>query len=328
MTFKKKLQTMILYIVIFYLLLSAVFNLLIDPYGKYNLVNVKGINRYKYNYEQQDVLNRIFEDNKIDTLVFGTSRSATMGNEDHFTKNGSSVLNLSDAIYGNPEDIYNYLTFALKKTSTIKQIFIGIDLHVYEKKNRLGKIRNDLYYTFPYMYSFLSSIAKLTPIYNSISFYSMNKNIRGEEPKAPQDNNGVREYLHKKLTVKQIELAKHKKPKKLIYTKIDLDYFEKIDNLLRENEVNVYFYTFPNSVWYYDSVYSLNEVNSFYGELRKYISFYNFSYINFTTKDAKNYYDISHYGKKLNALILKSIFSGHSSATINGDMLFKKIEKI
>lgn len=293
MIFKNYVKKLILYSLVFYVAFSALFNLLIDPYGKYNIVNIEGFNRYKYVYEQQEVLNKFFHDSKIDTLIFGTSRSAVMGRERYFKNNNYKVLNLSDAIYGNPKDIYNYLHFTLKYPNNIKRVFIGIDYHVYAKKSSLWNLRNDLYYSDPHLYYYIASLVKLTPLYNHLSFYTIEKNLIKEQPKAPQDDYGIREYLHETLDKKNIKVTG--RTKKLLYQESDFENYKEIYKLLKSKGIDAVFYTFPSHKNYYKTDFSYNEVSVFNKKLGSYIPYHNFAYINKITKNPENYFDFSHF---------------------------------
>ncbi len=327
MIFKNRIKKFLLYLFGLYLIFSFLLNIIVDPYGKFNLISIDGFNKHKYNYEQVSYLKKAIEDKKINTLIFGTSRSAILGDEEYFQQNNRKVLNLSDGLYGNPKDIYNFLKYYININNNIKEIFIGIDLHVYQRKNNIEKIKNYIFYKAPNVSYFLYSLIKLSPIYNYLSFYNIRKNFNSELPLAPQDEYGIRKYFYKTLKGKEEELNFNKKTVKLIYGDSDLKNFKKIKEFGEANNIQINFFTFPNSIWYYQNSYSYKDVNIFYQELSKYITFYNFSYINRYTKDPNNYHNISHHTKIFNNLILNCITEKKEFIKIDDEFICKYIEE-
>lgn len=307
MTSKRLVKKLIIITITSYILLSAIFNLLVDPYGKYSFFLLDGFNRNKYFYEQSSTLGKVLNDKTIDTLIYGTSRSAILGREEYFLKHQRKVLNLSDAVYGNPKDILKNLKFIFEHNKNIEEVFIGIDLHIYNKNNILGEARNKLFYLVPKTYLEIYRLFKLTPFYNFLSFTTIQKNLNEEIPKAPLNEYGIRKYLHKTLAQKEYKVTKDKK--KLVYEEEDLKHYQLINRYLQSKGIKAIFYSFPNHKHYYETIYSYKDVRNFYDSLSNYIDFHDFAFINRYTSNDNYYFDFTHYGSKMNYHILSAIFS-------------------
>jgi len=309
----------VFFVIISFMLLSMMINWIVDANHIFHQVKIKGFNDFKYKRVQNKVLlNATKNINKFDTIIFGTSRSAIYGSSNF--KN-LKILNLSDAVYGYPEEIYRYIKFLETKPNNIKNIFIGIDIQtMIEQKNKTGILRNKMFYKYPTMAYLLTKYVKLLPNALPLSYLTVKNNINNKIPRTTGDENGTKHY---NIATMQYNTTKTTRTV-FIYETMVLKYLSKIEYLCNQLNIRVVFFTFPYSNKFYTFDYSKKDIDKRNTLLLSYVSgYYNFSYLNNLTRNDNNYFDISHqnhnFDKYLyNALVLKS-----NSETINGEFIYK-----
>lgn len=117
------------------------FNLLIDPFGIFNLIELDGVNKDKISVQKHARLNRAANIAilKPKAIIIGSSRMVSMDPE--YLK----VLVNDDAVYNsaiqgaNFEEIYAYFLHAAYVQPDLKHVLIGIDLFAFNENKKSGK---------------------------------------------------------------------------------------------------------------------------------------------------------------------------------------------
>ena len=132
MTYKGYVKLVLITSVSIYATLFILAKIIIDPYNEFNLLKLP-INKIKYSISTKVtpylLSNKLLQDKY--NLVFGTSRSSLI---DSALLN-TNTLNLSSGVYGNPTDIYHFLSnLSKQKLDNINTIYYLVDYHVFNTK--------------------------------------------------------------------------------------------------------------------------------------------------------------------------------------------------
>jgi len=131
-SYKGYIKSVLIISVSIYAILFVLVKIIVDPYNEFNLFELE-INKTTYTVSRK-ITPYLLSDKLIEhkyNLVFGTSRSALVDNEIL----GAETLNLSPGVYGNPTDVYHFLsTLSEQKLNNINTIYYLVDYHVFNTK--------------------------------------------------------------------------------------------------------------------------------------------------------------------------------------------------
>ena len=106
------------------------FNYLVDPYGRNNIIKIKGFNFYKSRIDERILKfeNMLLED--YDSYIFGSSKVTVMDPDiiQKLTQEKAYNVAFSSATI---DEYYKYIDYLIKRNKNIKSIFIGIDLFAF-----------------------------------------------------------------------------------------------------------------------------------------------------------------------------------------------------
>ena len=315
----------------------ALFNYIIDPYGMNEKWMIDGINNYKqtntgYTYRFKT---NIVMDKEFDTLLLGTSRIGVMDPEvvDGYLK-GKSFNFESPA--STVEMQYKLFMYTLKHNN-IKNLVYGIDFMTFNKSRTLEK-------TFPEFNELDEKIVAKERISNYDLYFNletfktsstvlyknlMNKKIVENRYLA---KNGMRTYTEYQLNLKEglydskrsinDSFREYYNNENGIYKNYEfsaryLDYFSKIIDECKKNDIKRWVYIPPMMSEHFDSLNSagyFDDFEHFKRELAKITNYIDFTGHNSITTNKENYWDSSHLRVELTKPLMARVFNDLSHA--------------
>ena len=171
-------KAIFIYILVGYLLAALAINVILDPYGEYNIFQHK---RYAQSHETMPykAFEKLLHDDY--SLVFGTSHSATLSAKIM----GERILNLSTSVYGSPIDVELFLSkLDPKRRAHIQRIYYLLDYHVFGNKTSVYEGK-DFSSSFEF---FIETFKNINPEKLQRSLGLLIKNITGTNSTSITDN--------------------------------------------------------------------------------------------------------------------------------------------
>ncbi|MDJ0746376.1 MAG: hypothetical protein QNJ32_23845 [Xenococcaceae cyanobacterium MO_167.B27] len=169
------------YIISLGLLLASVFifNIAIDPYGDFRLINIQGINTEKIladsGGERRSKANDITY-GEYDTIILGTSRALRTLDPNHPVFKNRKAYNLS--LRGsNIYEIYQVYNYARKKQA-LKTVVFPLDFLTFtDKRTVSGDFKSSQFYLKPYSWGFLKYNLSIDQLF--LSLKTIKNNLEG-----------------------------------------------------------------------------------------------------------------------------------------------------
>ena len=312
----------------------ALFNYIIDPNGMNNKIVIDGINSYKKTntgYTYRFKTTRLIE-NEFETLMLGTSRIGVMDPNvvGKYTK--GSTFNL-EAPASTTEMHYKLFKYALKHNH-IKNLVYGIDFMAFNGSRTLDK-------TYPQFKKLDSKISNQEEITNydlyfnldttKSSFNILYKNITNQKIITERYlQNGMRvfyPYIDKLARGKYSYERRMQYSFQEYYNKVNgiykdykysenyLNYFSKIIEECKENNIKIWVYIPPMYNRHFDSLQSAgyyDEFEKFKRELVKVTNYIDFTGRNTITNNADNFWDSAHLRVNITTPLMARIFHDKS----------------
>ncbi len=270
MLYKRWILSLLKIILIVYFSLFIVINLIIDPYGEFNLFKFE-FNKFKtftsYDTFPFKLLEKLKNNKYI--LVFGTSRSQLI-NSDLAKEN---ILNFSSSLYGNPVDVYNVIRQVNKKQlKNIKEIWYLIDTHTFNSKNSV--------------YANLNLHSKKDFITQSISNLNIDKIKASYRTITSNLNKNNTYYISQygetiKIKEKVFDgiIGKNDIMRIPITTKKAIKYLSKVDEFCKKNSIKITYFTTIYNLPYLKTC----DLNLYKNQFKDFLSvidgFYDFHYV-------------------------------------------------
>jgi hypothetical protein len=310
----------------------ALFNYIIDPYGINNFIKIKRVNIYKKSNTPYTIRfkSNIIRNHKFDTLMLGTSRIGGMNPDivNKYTKGDSFNFEIPGSII---EQQYKMFLYTLKYNH-IKHLIYGIDFFSF---NANLTIKND----FQEFYELEEEIESGKEIKNYDLYFNIKTlrdsfmlfltNLRGQKIYENKFllKNGMREYVQYKDEIRRGVFDIDKKIKHSMNSYFDkergtyrryrfsykyLDYFRKIVDYCKDNNITVHVYIPPIYSKHFDALYIadyFDEFELFKKEIAQITNYTDFTGHNIITDNKNNFWDSSHIRKKFTQMIMAKIFN-------------------
>lgn len=288
--------------------LVAVVNIIIDPYQYFFTKKISGLNEYKPEYREHEMLSKAAEIKHInaETILLGSSR-VMMG------------LNTSNPVFSEPKTVYNlglpgtnmyeslqYFKHALTFQKNIKQVVIGVDFFMFNKnlenldnfdEARLGKTI--------YLKDLMNTTLSIDTLDASLS--TIEANYSGDHLKKTEEStrNKFRRWIEKFLNYEGFY-------KTYTLSEEQLNYFKTLINLCEKNNIDYYVFISPTHATQYEAIDVAGLWNTFEDWKRAIVHItpvWDFSGYNSVTTEAIsesmiNYIDSSHYSPHTGDLVL------------------------
>ncbi len=339
-------------------ILIVSFNYLIDPYGIFGIKLPYNINKNKTNIAI-DRMSKFyyFKRKKPEVLLIGSSRMAVFKPKDLKAYVNKNIYNFSMGsctIY----ELYEHIKFAIKYTS-IKQIILGVDLYTFNperflydsesmKRFSLERLTKKIYYKdyFESLFTFdtfqRSIFTMLNNILGKIPQYDLENGTDTWYPQLENEKYNGDKAIFKSIvsTLVQYSLDKEyynsEKFQNIHSIDMGMNYFKKIIELCKENDIDLKVMISPLFYKHYDLIIAKKldkTFNHLKKEMVKYHDVYDFSFPSEITKNYKNFLDSSHIKKEIGKTIFKRIFDeqdinfGLKLTKINVDSIIAEYEK-
>jgi len=321
-------------IIIILIPIIALLNYIIDPNGMNNKILIEGINSSKKSntgYSYRFKTNRLVDDN-FDTLMLGTSRIGVMDPTVVDSYLNGHTFNL-EAPASVTEMHYKLFKYALKYNN-IKNVVYGIDFMAFNGSRTLNK-------TFPEFKALNNKIINGEKISNydlyfnlettKSSFYVLYKNLTNQKIVAEQFlQNGMRVFYQ---YIDSLEKGNYSFEKRMDYTFREyynnvngiyknykysenyFNYFSKIINECKKNNIKVWVYIPPVYNLHFDSLKPAgyyDEFEKFKRDLVKVTNYIDFTGHNTITNNSENFWDSSHLRVNMTKPIMARIFKDKS----------------
>lgn len=304
------------------MLIVAIFNALIDPYGIYKTPNFLGINHEKPKKQFNDRLFKAIDIIRIKplTVFLGSSRTKQGLDPNHpALSNHQPVYNL--AFDGaNPYEILRYLQHTIKNQPNLKEVILGIDFFMFNDliSNQAGFNENRLEKTYLIPGDIMNSLLSLDTV--EVSQETILASLSKPDQKDAYGENGFlphRKYKDGNTKGRfnnsiNVYFNFHHQYK---FSDKYFDNFEKIVNLCRKNNIKLIVFISPSHATQWESIRVTGKWQSFENWKKKVVEItpvWDFSGYNTITTEPlqdvmENYADSSHYTKPVGDLILNRI---------------------
>ncbi len=214
----------------------------------YITINPKNENSFFINtiMEESSFLTSKYLFNKLKndkyTLIFGTSRSAKISSKMF----GSNVLNLSQSIYGNPNDVLYFLNLLDKvQWNNINKIYYLVDNHTFLKRT---------YYNFDYSSCVLLEQIKHFDANNLVlSIRSIYFNIFNIKPFKGINTDGST-YNNNEQLARKYQFDYYDFKKEFQFNKHEFTILKDIKTLVDKNNKEIIFFTSTMNLYYLKSM--------------------------------------------------------------------------
>jgi hypothetical protein len=317
----KKWIKKLLLITIFISILSILFNFIINPYGVFKGININGVNSLK-NFNLSDSMSKFYSCRRMNpsVLMIGSSRMKSTDKKYIQEYTPGKVCNLG--IAGSVVlEHYHIKKYFIENTKT-DTIILGVDFSSYNPKaNSLNSYalkafdenRFQNFYLKDYIDSLLSSTtlkkSLLTLINNFNSYNDTNKN-QNEIKVSPEYKNTkiITSLRNAKNNRELLNNDEFKDPKSI---DASIDYFRKIVDLCKNNNIELKVYISPIYSKHTDLIYAKGlgfTYEKWKEELISISDLYDFSGYNSVTNNKDLFDDSSHISKSAGKLISARIF--------------------
>lgn len=310
-----------------FILLIVLFNLIVDPYGVFNIVNIEKFNKTK-NYISGDGRTKFYSAKRSnpEILLMGTSRTENI-NPQYLNKYlDGRVYNL--ATKGSGVTLHKKNIEYFIKNYNIKSIVYGMDLFSFNPATNLfgGSLEKTRYNDY-YITDYINVLLGTKQFSRSIK--TIKSNIKDDSQLIDLDigwatnvdnlkkikSQGI-ESITTKVINNDLFVQKHffnnEEFKNIHSIDKSLKILDDIVELCKKNNVKLYLFTSP----VYSKINTLIEKRG-YGDtynywkkaLSKYEEVYDFNGYNTITNDINNFYDGHHYVDEISKLILARIFN-------------------
>ncbi len=277
---------------VFYLLITTVINIVLDPYQEYGWVR-KPWNISKFQEDRRTGAIRLIErlNEGHYSLVFGTSRSAYISRE----TTGKNILNFSNSVSGNPKDVYAVLTqLSDEQLAHIDKIYYLLDRYAFENRE---DIYSDIQLNAPYSKE-LESFRNVTrkKWYDSIQM--LVRNVSGKHFNTVTEF-GDSNLIDKTWTIRSEQELFFPERLKIFNDPESLNALGKLDHFCREKNIEIIYFTGVSHVLYiYNTDFKLLELQ-FANILDQIDHFYSLLYIEEVSDKTSNFRDWAHHSKEL-----------------------------
>lgn len=322
----KKFLAVFVTVVVFLLSLNMVFNYNYDLYGVFD----KNFNKYRpcYLNERFSKLDYLVNEGKgkYDTFIFGSSRVQRI-NPKLFSSKTYNIGYSAGLPFDYLRDLKNLVSSGVK----IKKIYLGLDEFAYKRLPSevngnvnfvgYGSFSQNLKYKIALLLRFPEK-DHLKYAFNKLDVYKLKYNI---------DIDGSVEDKHE-FTDKNIVLEKYvndekfKKPtfypEKNKRTEAVIEEISEFKKICDENNIELVVFLTPTHIISYlgDDITNLNE---FKYRLAKVTDFYDFSNINFITKNNYFWSETSHVRTFVADIIVKRLMTGQEEIYNFGNLISK-----
>lgn len=331
----KKFNKLVFLLAISVLFIIGIFNLVIDPYGVWNIVSIYKINASKTDKEPHERFFKAIDIMKLKpkTIFIGTSRTRIGLDPEFFQENiKEPAYNLAVAS-ANAHEMLRYFQHTLKNQPNLRRVVIGIDIYSFNKflTDRPGfddnlmeqksiTIKNAINVLWT-ADAFKSSIKTLKNNFTEPDFKDFNHNGKSSEM-----------YLERTyVNVKNISYFTHINENNLndpeVYARYSLspdllNDFRSVVLTCKERNIDFKVFISPSHVTDCEAIRAAGLWPIFEQlkiELSKITPVWDFSGYNSITTEPisdhmKNYWDSSHYRKGIGNLILMRLFNIHSDS--------------
>jgi len=307
--------------------LPFLFNLLVDPYGYFQVLSIPHVNREKSEVLSEYATKYYYVNRaKPDVIMLGTSRMLTHDPEDVAKYTGGKAYNL--ALSGsNMYEQYEYLKY-MTENYPVRYVVMGLDFFSFnpENKNKTGfeEDRFKGFYYRDYVHGLIgieTLKASLLTVKNNAqnACFSIDYDegystwcSRGKAFREAGETVLLREMKSSLKTFSTDKAAynseKFKEPGSISG---NLSYFKKIVELCRSRGITLKVFISPVYEAQFDLIYAMGLGETYEhwkSEVAKLISFYDFTGRNSITTDKELWWDTSHLKKEGGRLIFALLF--------------------